>query len=77
MDGAQARYLYSTVCELLNNRGRVEVRERSTEALAVKRRGGAFSVDLGGSSKYSDENTEGRSGLRFDKKCCTLSVSRS
>lgn len=68
MDGAQAPHLYSAVCEFLNNRKRVEVRERSVEAFAVKRRGGAFSVDLGGSSKHSDENTEGRSGLWFHKK---------
>ena len=39
--------------------------EVSEEALAVMLGETASSADLGGSSKYSSENLEGRSGERF------------
>ena len=35
------------------------------EACPVRGSVAAFSADLGGSSKYSSENLEGRSGERF------------
>jgi len=41
------------------------VREGCKEAFLVKESVAAFSADLGGSSKYSSENLEGRSGERF------------
>jgi len=34
----------------------------SVEAFGVSLSGAAFSADLGGSSNYSDENSEGRGG---------------
>ncbi len=37
----------------------------SIEALAVKSGGAAMCADLGGSSKYSSENLEDRSGEGF------------
>ncbi len=37
----------------------------SAEASGVSPRGAAASADLGGSSKYSNENFEGRSGEGF------------
>ena len=37
----------------------------STEALGVSLGGAAAGADLGGSSKYSNENFEGRSGEGF------------
>ena len=37
----------------------------SAEALGVSPRGAAVGADLGGSSKYSNENFEGRSGEGF------------
>ncbi len=37
----------------------------STEALSVSLGGAATGADLGGSSKYSNENFEGRSGEGF------------
>lgn len=37
----------------------------STEASGVNPGGAAASADLGGSSKYSNENFEGRSGEGF------------
>ena len=41
------------------------MREGYREACFVKGSEVAFSADLGGSSKYSSENLEGRSGERF------------
>jgi hypothetical protein len=40
-------------------------REKVTKPLGVSLGGTAPSADLGGSSKYSNENFEGRSGERF------------
>ena len=47
------------------------------EVLPVKRHGTASSADLGGSSKYSNENFEVRSGERFRVNCVCTWVSRS
>ena len=44
---------------------RVGGRGGCKEAHPVKGSVAAFSADLGGSSKYSSENLEGRSGERF------------
>ena len=41
------------------------MREGNREACFVKGSEVVFSADLGGSSKYSSENLEGRSGERF------------
>ncbi len=41
------------------------MREGREAAYGVIRSVAAFSADLGGSSKYSSENLEGRSGERF------------
>ena len=81
MDGAQACYLYPTVAasarpRRVGGRGGLASRLRRAsvgpgipvEVLkrqAVRPRGTAPSADLGGSSKYSNENFEGRSGERF------------
>ena len=44
---------------------RVGVREDREAAYGVTRSVAVFSADLGGSSNYSSENLEGRSGERF------------
>jgi hypothetical protein len=71
MDGAEASGLYraaGSVARLWRveedpaSRRVVEVR---VEASGVSPRGAAPSADLGGSSKYSNENFEGRSGEGF------------
>ena len=43
----------------------VDKRDGCEEALGVTQSVAAISADLGGSSKYSSENLEGRSGERF------------
>ena len=43
----------------------VDERGGCEEACGVTRSAAASSADLGGSSKYSSENLEGRSGERF------------
>ena len=47
------------------------------EAFGVSLRGTADSADLGGSSKYSNENFEDRSGVGFRANCVWTRVSRS
>ena len=47
------------------------------EAVGVSLGGAAPSADLGGSSKYSNENFEGRSGERFRVNSTWTRVSRS
>ena len=47
------------------------------EALDASLSGTASSADLGGSSKYSNENFEGRSGERFHVNSSWTWVSRS
>ena len=76
MDGAQAARLYSTLGANATRRG-VDVRAGTAEAFAVRRRGGAGSVDLGCSSEYSSETLEGRSGKWFRLNSIWRRVSRS
>ena len=57
--------------------GRVGERERCCEALGVSLRETAFSADLGGSSKYSNENFEDRRGEGFHVNSNWTWVSRS
>ena len=76
MDGAQASCLYQTVrakakLERVGGRGGRE------EASGVSLGQTASSADLGGSSKYSNENFEGRSGERFHVNSNWTWVSRS
>ena len=49
----------------------------STEALGASLGGAAAGADLGGSSKYSNENFEGRSGKGFHVNSNWTWVSRS
>jgi len=49
----------------------------SDEALGESLCGTAPGADLGGSSKYSNENFEGRSGERFPMNSIWMGVSRS
>ena len=69
MDGARAEGPYPAVAAMhawpiqaATSRRAVVV---STEASGVNPGGAATSADLGGSSKYSNENFEGRSGEGF------------
>ena len=57
--------------------GRVGERERLDEAFAVMLGGRAFSADLGGSSKHSNENFEDRRGEGFHVNSNWTWVSRS
>ena len=57
--------------------GRVGERERCDEAFGVILGETAFSADLGGSSKYSNENFEDRSGEGFHVNSNWTWVSRS
>ena len=50
---------------------------RSAEGLGVNLAGTTCSADLGGSSKYSNENFEDRSGEGFHVKSIWTWVSRS
>ena len=76
MDGAEASDLYSTVGASAR-RQRVGGREGCGTACGVSRSEAAFSADLGGSSKYSNANFEGRSGERFHVNSNWTWVSRS
>ena len=49
----------------------------SIEVFGVNLGGAAMGADLGGSSKYSNENFEGRSGERFHVNSSWTWVSRS
>ena len=53
------------------------MREGRDAAFGVSLGETAFSEDLGGSSKYSNENFEGRSGERFHVNSSWTWVSRS
>ena len=57
--------------------GRVGERERCDEAFGVILRETAFSADLGGSSKHSNENFEDRRGEGFHVNSNWTWVSRS
>lgn len=66
MDGAQACDLYFAVeVVVVATLQRVGVRGDCEAAYAVRRGVAVSSADLGGSSKYSSGNLEGRSGERF------------
>ena len=67
---------YTGVSTLLMHR-RVGGREVCVEGLGVSLSEADFSADLGGSSKYSNENFEGRSGERFHVNSIWTWVSRS
>jgi hypothetical protein len=76
MDGAQAGDRCFTVdanatCQRVGGRGACD------EGSAVRLARTGSSADLGGSSKYSNENFEGRSGERFHVNSIWTWVSRS
>ncbi len=64
MDGAAVPYRYFPFAANVRQQ-RVRRRERCVEAFGVSLGGTTFSADLSGSSKYSNENFEGRSGEGF------------
>jgi hypothetical protein len=76
MDGASAGDRYITI---VSNAMRqcVGGRERRDEGFEVILSETAFSADLGGSSKYSNENFEDRSGEGFLANSVWTRVSRS
>ena len=76
MDNAQAGVLDSTV-GVSAMRQRVGGRGDCEAALDVSLGETVSSADLGGSSKYSNENFEGRSGERFHVNSSCTWVSRS
>ena len=76
MDGAQASHLYSAVGTSARCR-RVGRRGGRDAAFGVSQGETAAGADLGGSSKYSNENFEGRSGERFHVNSSWTWVSRS
>jgi hypothetical protein len=70
MDGAKASHLYPTVAAELALCGPDAATSRKVagvarKALGVSLAGAAPGADLGGSSKYSSENLEDRSGEGF------------
>ena len=76
MDSAQADHL--PIASGANAmRRRVGGRGGCDEAWAAMLGRAASSADLGGSSKYSNENFEGRSGERFHVNSIWTWVSRS
>ena len=75
-DGAQACRLYLAV-EANARLPRVGGRGGRGKAFGVSQSGTASSADLGGSSKYSNENFEDRSGERFHVNSNWTWVSRS
>ena len=62
---ALKRTTYTLPSEFRVTLQRVGGRDGRGEARPVRGSVAAFSADLGGSSKYSSENLEGRSGERF------------
>jgi len=76
MDGAEACYSYPTPGADARLAG-VGGREGRDQAAGVTPGGTAFGADLGGSSEYSNENFEGRSGERFRANGDRTRVSRS
>ena len=75
MDGAQASCLYSALGVNAKLRG-VGGRGASDAAFGVSLGETGPSADLGGSSKYSNESFEGRSGERFHVNSSWTWVSR-
>jgi len=76
MDGAEASYRYSTIESRMMNRC-VGGRGCRDEAFGVNLGRTASSADLGGSSKYSNENFEDRRGAGFHDNCIRSWVIRS
>ena len=76
MDGAQASHLYSAV-GASEKPGRVGGRGGRDAAFGASLGKTASGADLGGSSKYSNENFEDRSGERFHVNRSWTWVSRS
>ena len=76
MDGAQAIDRYSAICAFVMHRW-VGGRDDSAEGAAVTSTEAVVSADLGVSSKYSNENFEGRSGERFHVKFNATWVTQS
>ena len=76
MDGAQAYYLYSTL-HVNARRARVGGRGVCGASQGVSPGETDSSADLGGSSKYSNESFEDRSGERFHVNSSWTWVSRS
>ena len=82
MDGAKAPHLYRVLGAELTNLGPEAPRSRKVEGVAQKLLGVILSgaapcADLGGSSKYSREALEDRSGEGFRVNSCWTRVSRS
>ena len=76
MDGAQASHLHSAVGVKAMPR-RVGGRGGRDAALGASLGETASGADLGGSSKYSNENFEGRSGERVHVNSSWTWVSRA
>ena len=76
MDGAQASCLYSAVVANAKPQ-RVGGRGDRDAAFGVSLGETVSGADLGGSSKYSNENFEDRSGERFHVNSSWTWVSRS
>ena len=82
MDGALASVLYQTVCRndaewpVKSMWQRVGGRRGGVEATSVSSGGAATGADLGGSSKYSNENFEDWSGEGFHVNSSWTWVSR-
>ena len=76
MDGAQAKNLYTTTGASTVHQW-VGGREGCCAARGVSQSETAFSADLGGSSKYSNENFEDWSGEGFRVNSNWTRVSRS
>ena len=76
MDGAQAIDRYSAIWLFVMVRW-VEGRGGSDEGAAVTFTEATSSADLGVSSKYWNENFQGRSGERFHVKFITTWVTQS
>ena len=74
---ALKRDTYTAPLKLMVLLQRVGGRGGSVEALLVTWSGTSPSADLGGSSKYSNENFERRRGERFHVNCVCTWVSRS
>ena len=76
MDGAEAGRLYFTTAASFLQQW-VGGHEGCCEARGVSQSEAAFSADLGGSSKYSNENFEDWSGEGFRENSNWSRVSRS
>ena len=80
IDGAETLSLNSALWVVHNSARKpkgVDERGGSKEAFGVTRSAASSSADLGGSSKYSSENLEGRSGERFHENSKWSWVNRS